>query len=94
MFQMCGRVHAHQLLEGRQRSVVMNKIVVDPLGNQMIADRAQSFRTLRMIGTYVMQMTIAVGNECGTGQSFLPAVLRNGIKPPIGRDPVGGKNRL
>jgi hypothetical protein len=44
-----------------------------------------------MIGTYVMQMTIAVGNECGAGQCFLPAVWRNGIKPPVGLDPADGK---
>jgi hypothetical protein len=47
-----------------------------------------------MIGTDVMQMTIAVGNECGTGQFFLPAFWRKGTKPPIGLDPIGGKNLL
>ena len=64
-FQACQvrcRMHAQQLLERRQRRLVMHQIMIHPLRDQMIIDRAQPSRALRIQGTHVVQETVAMGD--------------------------------
>jgi hypothetical protein len=70
-FQMPGGMHAMQLLQGRQGGVVIDKIRIEPLRNQVIADRGEALRSFRMIGTHVVQLAVAVGDEGSGGHCFL-----------------------
>jgi hypothetical protein len=59
-------MHAHQLLEGRERRVVIHEIGIDPLGDQVIADGGKALRALRVMRTHVVQLAVAMGDEgCG-----------------------------
>jgi len=68
--QMGGRMHAHQLLEGRERCVVVDEVGIDPLGDQVIVDGGQALRALRMMRTHVMQLAVTMGDEGGSRHSL------------------------
>jgi len=64
--QMGGRMDPEQLLEGRQRCVVINEIGVDALRNQVIVDSRETLRAFRVMRTHVVQLAVAMGDE-GSG---------------------------
>ena len=78
-FQMRRRMNSEQLRKGRQRCFVVGEVVIQSLRDHVIADRAQARRALRMKRPHVMEMTIAMRNECGTGHFHLPARNQDGI---------------
>jgi len=69
----CG-MHAFELLEGRRRRFVIGKVRIQPLRNHVIADGVQALRSFRMIRPHVVQLAVAVADECSAGHcvAFLP----------------------
>jgi hypothetical protein len=59
-------MNPQQLLECRQRRIVINKIGIDPLSDQMVIDRCQTLRTFRVMRAHIMQLAVAMGDE-GSG---------------------------
>jgi len=57
------RMDAQQLFEGCQRGIVINKIGIDPLRNQVIIDGRQTLRAFRVMRPHVVQLAVAMGNE-------------------------------
>lgn len=63
---MRGRVNTQQLFEGSERCVVIDKIGIDPLSDQVIIDGCQALRTFRVMRTHIVQLAITMGND-GSG---------------------------
>ena len=69
-FQMRSRMHAQQLFKGCQWGIVINKVGIKPLRDEVIADSGQTLRAFRVMRTHVMQLAVAVGNK-GSGRHLL-----------------------
>ena len=59
-------MHPQQLLEGRQRCVVVNKISINALSDHVVIDGSKALRAFRVMRAHVMQLAVAVGDE-GSG---------------------------
>ena len=62
-----GGMNAHQLFKGGERRIVIDKIGVDPLGNQVIVDGCEALRTFRVMRTHVVQLAVTMGDD-GSGR--------------------------
>ena len=74
---MGGRMDTQQLLKRGQRRIVINEIRINPLGDQMIIDGGKTLRTLRVMRTHIVQLTVAMGDE-GSGCHLFSFSLRTG----------------
>ena len=72
-------VNPQQLFKGRQRSIVIAEISIDALRNQMVIDRGQTLRTLRVMRAHVVQLAVAMGNEGSGGHLFSLCEAAHGI---------------
>ncbi len=71
--EMRRSMHALELLEARLRRVVIGKVRIQSLSDQVIADGIQALRGLGVVGTHVVQLAIAMGDECSARHYGLSA---------------------
>ena len=60
-------MNTKQLFKRCKRCIVINKISVNPLSNQVVIDGGKSLRAFWVMSPHVVQLTIAMGNE-GSGR--------------------------
>ena len=59
------RMHARELLVGGERRLVALQMLNNSRGDQLVFDRGEALRALRMVRAHVVLEAVRVGDECG-----------------------------